>query len=213
MLLVRHGKTAFNQGSDEKSRLKGTTFDLPLTDEGHKEAERVANVVSQLPVGAIRHSGMLRSVETAKHIEQATGKQSTEDDGLDPWDVGYLAGHTRAMAKRRIEYYIRNPHKAVPDGTSYDKFFSAYEASLARELKEAEKLIQYTPIIRGQHFPDIVARYLARVLVTHSCNAAATSAILEGGEPEFHSENLEMPGGILKLEQRGGKWHMEEMEA
>lgn len=195
VLVVRHGATAFNRGSDETSRLKGTKYDLPLTDKGHEEAKRSADRIAQFPVAALRHSDMLRSAETAEHIERATGVKSQKDDGLDPWDVGYMAGQTRADAKRRIEYYIRNPQKTVPEGESYGSWYGGYEDSLAREMREAES----KPL-------------KARVLVTHSCNAAATPSIVDGEEPKFHSEHLEAPGAITKLEKRGGKWRMSALE-
>lgn len=195
VLVVRHGATSFNQGTDAKSRLKGTTYDLPLTDKGHEEAKRAADTVSKYPVGSVRHSAMLRSSQTARHVEDATGVKSEQDDGLDPWDIGYMAGLTREDAKRRVEYYIRNPHKVVPEGQSYGSWYDKYDSTLAREMRQAES----TPL-------------KARVLVTHSCNAAATPAIIEGAEPQFHSEQLEAPGAITKLEKRGGKWRMSALD-
>ena len=88
VFLVRHGKTEFNKGNDEESRLKGTKFDLPLTDEGHEEAKKAAATIAGYPIASVRHSEMQRSAQTAKHIEDATGQKSTTDQHFDPWDVG-----------------------------------------------------------------------------------------------------------------------------
>src|SRR5271165_1569524 len=195
VLLVRHGKTAFNKGGDTESRLKGTTYDLPLTDEGHKEAEQAAQHIAQYPVSSVKHSDMQRSSQTAKHIEAATGVNSEPDSSLDPWDVGYLAGHTRDDSKRRIEYYIKNAHKPVPDGESYSDWHDRYASGLASELRAAEK-----------------EPTKARVLVSHSCNAMATKSIIKGSDPEFYGETSEKPGGIVKLQKKGGKWNMSDVD-
>jgi len=200
VFVVRHGATRFNSDSDEESRLKGTKFDLPLTDEGHEEAEVAAQWISQFDIGDLKHSDMLRSTETTRHIEKATGAKSEKAEGLDPWDVGYLSGHTRADAQRHIEYYIRNASKAVPEGEPYQDFFDAYADALAAELKAAE---------RDHNSPT----FKPHVLVTHSCNVMATQAIIDGQDPKFHSETAgEKPGQITKLSKKAGKWKMADVD-
>jgi broad specificity phosphatase PhoE len=196
---VRHGKTSFNKGNDEESRLKGTEYDLPLTEEGHAEAERVAQFIAQFPIASLHHSDMLRSQQTAKHIEDVIGVKSFPDVRFDPWDVGYLSGHTRASAKDRIEYYIRNASKVVPEGESYQDFFDTFESGLLAEMKASEK----------EHNSPT---YKARVVVSHSCNSMATDAIVNGDDPKFHSENIEQPGSVRKLSKKAGKWNMADVD-
>jgi probable phosphoglycerate mutase len=195
VFLLRHGATSFNKSGDSESRLKGTTYDLPLTDEGHEEAKKAAQHVAQYPIASVKHSGMQRSAQTAQHIEDATGVKSQADDSLDPWDVGYLAGHTREDAQRRLEYYIHNAHKPVPEGESYSDWHDRYASGLASELKSAEK--------------DPTK---ARVLVSHSCNAMATKSVIKGTDPEFYGESGEKPGGIVKLQKKGGQWKMSDVD-
>jgi alpha-ribazole phosphatase len=191
VFLVRHGKTSFNKGDDSESRLKGTSYDLPLTDEGHKEAEQAAQHLSQYPIGSIHHSDMLRAAQTATHIEKATGQSSSPDKRLDPWNVGYLAGQTRDDAKRRIEYYINNPHKTVPDGEPYEDFHSKFDDALTGAMK------------RASNDPDH-----AHVLVTHSCNAMAAKSIVKGDDPKFYGEQDDAPGHVMRIQKRGGQWRM-----
>ena len=195
VFLVRHGKTEFNQDSDAESRLKGTKFDLPLTAEGHEEAKKAASVLADYPIADVKHSDMLRASQTARHISDAVGVESTKDTHFDPWDVGYLSGHTRADAERRIEYYINHPDKAVPEGEPYGDWHSEYEQGLTKEMKLSEG------------HPG-----KARVVVSHSCNAMATKAIVRGDDPQFYGEGGEKPGHITKLEKRGGQWQMSNME-
>lgn len=199
VFLIRHGATSFNSDSDTESRLKGTRFDLPLTDEGHDEAEKVAQWLKDVPVASIRHSDMLRASQTAKHLEKATGIESEVDQRFDPWDVGYLSGHTREDAKRRIEYYIRNSFKTIPEGEAYEDWLSEYEGALLAELKAAEK----------EHNSPT---YKARVIVSHSCNAMATDSIIKGDSPKFYGEQGEKPGGVVKIAKKAGKWRMADVD-
>ena len=199
VLLIRHGATKFNSDSDSESKLKGTRFDLPLTDEGHEEAERVAQWLKDVPVASIKHSDMLRSSQTAAHLEKAVGQKSEAVKWLDPWDVGYLSGHTREDAKRRLEYYIRNAFKTVPEGEAYQDWVDDYEQGLIRELKAAEK----------EHNSPT---YKARVIVSHSCNAMATDSIIKGDNPKFYGEQGEKPGGVVKLSKKAGKWRMADVD-
>jgi broad specificity phosphatase PhoE len=199
IFIIRHGATSFNQGSDSTSRLKGTRFDLPLTDEGHEQAKKAGEYLSQFPIESVQHSDLLRSSQTARHIEQATGKKSSVNDALDPWDVGYLSGHTRESARARIEYYIKHPDKVVPEGQSYNEFYDPWDKSLAKDMRLAEK---------AHNSPT----FNALVRVTHSCNVAALPSVLDQSEPKFHSETGEKPGGIIKIHKRGGHWHMSDVD-
>lgn len=174
--------------------MKGTTYDLPLTDEGHGDAQRAADYLGQLNIGSVKHSKMLRAEQTAKHVSGATGIDSRPAGFLDPLDVGYLAGQRRADAQRRIEYYIRNPHKQIPDGESYGEWHNRFADGLTSELKAAER-----------------EPAKARVLVTHSCNAMASKSVVEGEEPEFYGEHSEEPGGVKKLQKTGGRWRVSDV--
>ncbi len=82
VLFVRHGKTAFNQDTDSESRLKGTKYDLPLTDEGHEEAKKAAGVVSQYPVGSIRHSDMQRASQRHSTLNRRQARKALQTRGL-----------------------------------------------------------------------------------------------------------------------------------
>jgi len=193
VFLVRHGKTEFNNG--DNSRLKGTEYDLPLTDEGHDEAGRAAEYLSDYPISSIHSSDMRRATETAGHISRSTGVPVSKDSRFDPWDVGYLAGHKRTDAQDRIEYYIKHPDKTVPEGEPYQDWHDRYEGGLLSEMKAAEKE------------PD-----KARVVVSHSCNAMAARAIVKGDDPEFYGEHSENPGGVIRIRKTGGQWRMTDVD-
>ena len=134
-----------------------------------------------------------------KHLEKKVGIESKAVEWLDPWDVGFLAGWTREAARNFIEYFIRNAFKSVRDGENYGGWFDDFTDGLVAELKAAEK----------SHSSPI---YKAHVLVTHSCNAMATKAVINGNEPKFHSEQGEKPSGLIKLSKKAGKWRMADVD-
>lgn len=192
--LVRHGKTKFNMSTGQ-SRLKGIKFDLPLTDEGRGEAKDAGKFLSEYPIGEIQHSPMQRAAQTAEEISKATDVDSKEAAPLDPWDVGYLSGQKRVDAKRRIEYYIRNPHKEIPEGEPYEDWFGRYSAFLEKWLAGLAGKEESIPVI-----------------VTHSCNLMAARTIIKGEEPQFYDENLEPVGGIMRVQKKGGRFILENVD-
>lgn len=196
VFLCRHGATSFNGNSDSESRLKGTKFDLPITDEGRGEAKKTAKFLAAYPIGSLMHSAMLRSEQTADEIEKAVKVESIEQEALDPWDVGYLSGHTKEDAKARIEYYIKNGHKPIPEGESYEEWFSRFENALVQAMRQAEKE------------PD-----KAHVRVSHSCGVMAARSIVNGEPHQFYGEgNTEAPGAVMLIEKRGGRWRMKDTD-
>jgi len=192
VFLARHGATSFNGNSDAESKLKGTRFDLPLIADGQKEAKETASFLADFPIGSIKHSLMLRSKQTADAIADKVGMKSTADENLDPWDVGFLSGHTKESAQDRIEYYIKHGNKPIPEGESYEEWFDRFEEGLMAAMKQA------------QAEPD-----KAHVRVSHSCGLMAARSIINGEPHQFYSEGTtEEPGAVVKIEKKGGKWRM-----
>lgn len=70
---VRHGVTEWNKAS----RYQGSS-DVPLSEEGIEQANRVAARMSQIKPERIISSPMLRAAETAKIIRQETGGPDIE---------------------------------------------------------------------------------------------------------------------------------------
>src|ERR1051325_2875625 len=91
VLLVRHGKTAFNKGREE-DRLKGTRYDLPLEPEGKREVEKDAKMLAKYDLASLGHSEMKRAKQSAEIISKHTGVEPEAVKQMDPWDVGYLSG-------------------------------------------------------------------------------------------------------------------------
>ena len=64
-LLIRHGQT------DYVNEVLAGRINAPLTDYGRRQAQRLAEVLSQQPIRAIYSSPMCRAVETAQPLAEA----------------------------------------------------------------------------------------------------------------------------------------------
>ncbi len=190
LLLVEHGATEFTGSSGNTDRIHGTKYDHPLTLEGHRQAAAVAEKLKDYDINSLVSSPQLRARETAEHISKATGQDIEEDDALKPLDAGYLSGMTHDNAKRRMEYYVKNPHKEIPGGQAYGEWFDNASNRMARRLKETEKT------------PD-----KANVDVLHSSEIASMPHIIKGEGPSVWNRQVPGPGKISAVVKKGGKWN------
>jgi broad specificity phosphatase PhoE len=62
--LIRHGQTDYNVG---EPRFRGQT-DIPLSEEGIKQAELIANELKRVPIDKIYYSPLIRAKKTAEKI-------------------------------------------------------------------------------------------------------------------------------------------------
>jgi len=89
-LVVRHGETAENL----QMRYLGTS-DEPLTDSGIRQARKVADVLSELPIALIVSSPLRRAADTAARIREACGVELRLDPRLAEGSFGRWEGRTR----------------------------------------------------------------------------------------------------------------------
>lgn len=193
LLLVEHGETEFSGDDDKTERIHGTKYDLPLTLEGHRQAAGVADKLKDHDIASVDTSPMMRARETAEHISDATGVKAKPDDGMKPLDSGYLSGMNHEQAHRRIEYYVKNPHKQIPGGESYGDWWDTVTNRMASRLKETEQQHART----GQ----------ANVDVLHSSEIVSMPNIIRGDEPSmWTSKKIPGPGQISAVQKMNGKW-------
>jgi 2,3-bisphosphoglycerate-dependent phosphoglycerate mutase len=91
LILVRHGHTCLNvPGRDE--RLRGW-LDLPLDDQGLKEAAETGERLANYPVEAIYSSDLRRARQTAEVLRRRThAPRVTTTKELRPWNLGVFCG-------------------------------------------------------------------------------------------------------------------------
>jgi alpha-ribazole phosphatase/probable phosphoglycerate mutase len=95
--LARHGESDWNAAN----RFQGHS-DRPLTEEGRRQAEALAELVAQENVDAIYSSPLIRALETARIVAARTGLEVTELDGLREVDTGSWSGLSRAEVQERF---------------------------------------------------------------------------------------------------------------
>lgn len=128
LFVARHGQTAWNA----QDRVLGRT-DLPLTEEGLRQASVLAQKAAELQPDIIISSPMLRARQTAAAAGEATGLPVQIDERLIEQDYGIFEGRSRFdegfLANKR-QFAVR-----YPGGESMmDVAYRTY--SLIEELKQ-----------------------------------------------------------------------------
>lgn len=185
LYLVRHGSTEAN----EEGLFRGH-LDYPLDDDGMQAAEDAAYFLAFRPIGHVAASTLKRAVQTAQVIAptvQETSYGQNMERGFDrnpnllPWNIGYLAGKSRAKYGDELQGFIDNPDRVPKDGESLDEF--------------------------RRRIADVLYRYLAQasyqqpiVLVTHSSVVRAAHQALDPGfEDKLGVDDIVEPGGIVAV--------------
>ncbi len=113
LLLIRHGETTFNV----EQRLPGHLPDVPLTDEGRRQAHRAAVALSAIPLSAVISSPLERARDTAEIIARGWGLPVRLDDRLKDTDSGRWSGQKiDELAKSDPEWraFVAHPTEPPP---------------------------------------------------------------------------------------------------
>lgn len=95
--LARHGESDWNAAN----RFQGHS-DRPLTEEGRRQAEALAELVAAENVDTIYSSPLIRALETARIVAARTGLEVSELDDLREVDTGSWSGLSRAEVQERF---------------------------------------------------------------------------------------------------------------
>ena len=90
--VARHGQTAWNA----LSKTCGKT-DLPLTEEGIRQAEALAEKIKEVSPDLIIASTMIRAIQTANIVADACGAPVITDERLVELDYGIFEGQDRKV--------------------------------------------------------------------------------------------------------------------
>ncbi|WP_028102296.1 histidine phosphatase family protein [Pseudoduganella violaceinigra] len=203
ILLIRHGETAWNA----VRRLQGHT-DIPLNEEGERQAEALAQALAEEKLDAIISSDLARAVQTAQavavhhpHIRLHT------DAGLRERGYGAFEGllYTEIAERYPVEFaewQARDVDAVMPAGA-----------------RMAESFRQFY-----QRCQDGIARWAARfpqqsiLIVAHGgvleCAYRAACGLSIDGPRDFQVKNASInrfafSDGLLVLEQWGDAAHLQ----
>ena len=155
LLLVRHGRTAWNA----QSRYQGQA-DPPLDDLGRAQSYELALLVAELQPSVVWTSDLQRAVQTAEPIAQMAGVSVVLEPRLRERSLGHWEGLTRDEVADRY-----------PD--EYADWAAGRDVS--RRGGESREQVAQRAVSVLDDLPDVPVA----VLVTHSATAMAlTSAML-----------------------------------
>jgi broad specificity phosphatase PhoE len=117
--LIRHGESTGNRDG----LLQGQE-DLPLTDLGHEQANKLAQRLARIDFSAIYSSDLGRALQTAVPLSEALHQSVALDARLREIHVGRWAGLTDEQIKEAYpdewaKWQDRDPHLARGGGESY----------------------------------------------------------------------------------------------
>lgn len=131
VLLVRHGQTP-KTGVILPGRAPG----LHLADEGHRQADAVAQRIGRLPsVAAVYTSPLERARETAAAIARTRRLALRVEHGLIECDVGEWTGLALKRVRRTPEWQLVRHHPSgfrFPGGESFTEMQGRVTVALAR---------------------------------------------------------------------------------
>lgn len=116
--IARHGTTDLNK----KDSFRGP-IDAPLDKSGIADANALATLFEPIELSYIFHSDKKRTRMTAETVARRKHMETIANPDFQAWNVGMLAGQPKNEENLQIiEYYIRNPEKAIPEGESLNVF-------------------------------------------------------------------------------------------
>ncbi len=180
--LVRHGESEWNA----EARICGRT-DIPLSDAGRRQAERLGARLRALPPAAIYTSPLSRTAETASIIALGSGLAPIIDPRVVELNYGAWEGRTFAeiMADDGEGYrrWDRDPaREAPPEGETG-------LAGMARIVNFLDELKQPGPAERDEHVIVVTHKTVCRLALCHALGLA----------PSEYRRRLSMENAALNI--------------
>jgi probable phosphoglycerate mutase len=159
ILLLRHGQSEGNEGGRF-----GGHGPTRLTALGRRQAEASARVLAGVGLTAIYTSDLVRAVETAEPVVQATGIVAKRTEGLRERSVGVLTGLTFAEAEEKYPDVFaalmrRDTTACPPEGETH-------AACLARAMPVIDEIVEKFPHGRTLVVSHALTIYLVLVHLT-----------------------------------------------
>jgi probable phosphoglycerate mutase len=147
LLLVRHGQSTWNR----EHRIQGQ-LDPPLSDEGRRQAERVAQRLAGRKLAGFYSSDLKRALETSQAIEAAIGHRAEPMPGLREIFLGEWEGlRTDDLAQRFPEAWSRWADEPDWDLVPGGEGAALFETRVAAALDEILERHQHGDVVVVTH--------------------------------------------------------------
>jgi probable phosphoglycerate mutase len=152
IVLIRHGETAGNAARILQHP------DIPLSERGHAQAERLARRLASEGITRILSSDMTRAAMTAGHLARATGLPVAYEPLLHERNFGDIRG--RSYADLGFDPFA--PDYAPPNGESWDVFHARVDRAWARVREVAAATTGHLAVVtHGLVCRSLAARHVA----------------------------------------------------
>lgn len=179
VFLIRHGATTLSA----EDRFAGAT-DVPLSDEGRGQVERLAERLAIAEVAAVYASPLGRTMETASILAKPHGLDVVPCDGLKEISHGHWEQLTRAEVEEKFPEeaacWDKDPYTFAPEGGE-----SGLEVT-ARALPALIDIVR-----RHEGCPVIIASHKATIRLLLSS--------LLGFDPRRYRDNLDQDPAALNI--------------
>jgi probable phosphoglycerate mutase len=180
IFLVRHGATALSA----ENKFAGASSDVPLSDEGRVQVQRLAARLADDRINAVYASPLDRTMETARILCQPLGLSITPLDALREIDHGQWDGLSRAQVEQKFpgeyELWEKDPYTFAPTGG---------ETGLAVTARALPALLS---IVRAH--PDERA-----LVVSHKATIRLLVSSLLGFDPRMYRDHLDLSPASLTV--------------
>jgi probable phosphoglycerate mutase len=179
VFLVRHGATVLSA----EDRFAGAT-NVPLSDEGRQQAERLAARLQKEPIAAVYASTLGRTIETARILAEPHGLEVQPREGLREISHGHWEQMTREEVEKRFpdeaSEWDKDPYTFAPTGG---------ESGLAVTARALPTLIE---LVRGHPRETIL-------VVSHKATIRLLLSSLLGFDPRRYRDNLDQSPAALNI--------------
>ena len=129
LVLIRHGHTSLNIPGQQE-RLRGW-LDIPLSEQGLREAEETASIVANFEIKAIYSSDLTRALQTSEIISRVVRAPVTPTPELRPWNLGVFAGNQLVHQLIPFLHILSQaPDTVAPGSESWNQFYDRYSKRL-----------------------------------------------------------------------------------
>lgn len=175
---VRHGETEGNANG-----LFRGSLDYPLSERGHKDANKLADYFSNINLGHAYSSDASRARTTAETVLEPKGMIASETPDLRSWNTGYLSGLPKSKHQNDIDFFQKNENTVIPNGESLNQF----RLRVGPRIKNS--------ILKG------IQSGVPSITFLHSSGIHELAHILYGD----HSYIKVKPGGVVGVYHSGNK--------
>ena len=124
LLVIRHGETAWSKSGRHTGRT-----DIPLTEQGRREAGAAARTLTGWAIDRAYTSPLIRARSTAELVRP--GGDLVVDDALLEWDYGIYEGETTPQTRERIPGWSVWTHE-IHGGETVDQVGERADSFLRR---------------------------------------------------------------------------------